>query len=73
MHRGGVVSLDGSPCLFDQVLHPASHLCKHIVDKSIILPNPVWNIPEHDLPAFLQVSRPLLLLGDHDDHIHVGF
>ena len=69
MHRGGAGCTRQLTLSLRPIAPPCVALCKHLADKRIILAHRVWNIPEHDLPAFLQASGPLLLRGDHDDQI----
>src|SRR6266545_3758107 len=60
---------DRSPDFSDQLFHPTLHLFIYGVSKIISLPSRIWNVPEHDLATFLQVTWPPLLLRNDDGKI----
>jgi hypothetical protein len=63
---------DHLPDLGDQLLHSTLHLSIYVVGKIIGLPSRIWNVPGHNLAAFLQVSWPSLLLRNNDGKVGCG-
>ena len=57
------------PDLGDQFLYFMLHLFIEVVSKVIRLPGRVWDVPEYDLAAFLQVTRPGCFLCNDNSEI----